>query len=168
MRAGIFHLKSRIIIGVALLCAQLPLQAFSGRVVGVSDGDTITVLQSDSQGHQTPTKVRLAGIDCPEKAQAFGYKAKQFTSDLVFQKYVRVEVTDQDRYGRTVGEVLIGTTSLNQSLVANGYAWWYRRYAPKNETLKTLETQAKNKKLGLWIDHSPVPPWEFRRGRRIK
>ncbi len=94
--------------------------------MGVSDGDTITVLHN-GKGE----RIRLHGIDCPEKRQAFGNRAKQLTSNLVFAKTVTVQVLDRDRYGRTVGEVLLPDgRSLNQELVKAGFAWWYRRHAP--------------------------------------
>jgi micrococcal nuclease len=139
--------------------------SFSGKVVGVADGDTIVVLKVAGDT-KTPIKVRLHGIDCPEKAQAFGQKAKQFTSQMVYGKKVRVEVKDTDRYGRTVGEVFIGTDSLNRKLVQNGLAWWYRRYAPHDGELGALEKDARSNRRGLWADAAPIPPWDFRRKGR--
>jgi len=139
----------------------LPSIHFTGKVVGVTDGDNITVLHN-GQGE----KIRLHGIDCPEKGQAFGTVAKQFTSALAFGKEVTVTVYDTDRYGRTVGTVkLLDGRILNQELVKAGLAWWYRQYAPKDATLERLETEAKNEKSGLWVDPHPVPPWEWRKMR---
>ncbi len=129
----------------------------------MADGDTITVLHSGKG-----KRIRLHGIDCPEKRQAFGKKAKQFTSGLVFGNTVTVTVMDVDRYGRTVGEVILpGGRVLNHELVRAGLAWWYRRYAPDDGTLAQLEADAKAAKRGLWADAEPVPPWEWRseRGR---
>ncbi len=132
---------------------------FSGKVVGVADGDTITVLHS-GKGE----RIRLHGIDCPEKRQAFGNRAKQFASALVFGKTVTVSVLDVDHYGRTVGEVILPDGRvLNHELVKGGLAWWYRRYAPDDGTLAQLEADAKAAKRGLWADPDPVPPWEWRR-----
>ncbi len=126
--------------------------------MGVSDGDTITVL-TKGKGE----RIRLHGIDCPEKRQAFGKRAKQFTSRLVYGKTVTVRDLGQDRYGRTVGEVLLPDGRvLNHELVRAGFAWWYRRYAPEDETLKQLEAEAGDAKRGLWADAEPVPPWEWR------
>ncbi len=118
------------------------------RVVGVSDGDTITVLRK-GKGE----RIRLHGIDCPEKRQAFGNRAKQFTSKLVFGTTVTVQVVDRDRYGRTVAEVLLPDgRSLNRELVRAGFAWWYWRYTPDDETLAQLEREARGAKRGLWAD----------------
>ncbi len=130
--------------------------------MGVSDGDTITVMHN-GKGE----RIRLHGIDCPEKRQAFGNRAKQFTSTLVFGKTVTVQVMDRDRYGRTVGEVLLPDgRSLNRELVRAGFAWWYRRYAPDDETLDQLEHEARGTQRGLWADPHAVPPWEWRRRRK--
>jgi micrococcal nuclease len=134
----------------------------TGKIVGVSDGDTVTLLSVDKR----QIKIRLQGVDCPEKAQAFGQKAKQFTSAMVFGKQVRVVSFGSDRYGRTIGEVLlVGGSSLNKELVRNGFAWWYRQYAPKDTELQKLEAVARAAKLGLWADPNPVPPWDFRRNK---
>lgn len=134
-------------------------EQFTGRVVGVSDGDTITVLRDGQQ----PVKVRLNGVDTPESRQAFGARAKQFTSDKVFGKTVRVLVMDRDRYGRTVGVVYTNDDqSLNQQLVGAGLAWWYRKYAPRDEQLAALEAEARGARRGLWADVNPTPPWDFR------
>jgi len=136
----------------------LPSVHFTGKVVGVSDGDTISVMHNGKA-----ERIRLSGIDCPEKSQAFGQRAKQFTSALVFGKDVTVNVQDTDRYGRTVGEVkLLDGRVLNQELVQAGLAWWYRKYAPGDTTLERLETEARAAKRGLWVEPHPVPPWEWR------
>src|SRR2546422_9117216 len=101
---------------------------FTGKVVGVTDGDTISVMHNGRA-----EKIRLHGIDCPEKGQAFGQRAKQFTSTLVFGKEVTVTVQDSDKYGRTIGEVtLLDGRVLNHELVKAGLAWWYRKYAPED------------------------------------
>ena len=127
------------------------------KVVGVADGDTITVLRD-----KTPVKIRLHGVDAPEKTQAFGQKSKQFTSTLVFGKVVTVKVVTTDKYGRTVAEVMIGDTSLNDELVKAGLAWWYRKYAPRAKMIAFLEEEARQAKRGLWADPSPIAPWDFR------
>ena len=133
----------------------------TGRVVGVSDGDTITILV----GKQT-TKVRLYGIDCPEKSQDFGSRAKEFTSLEAFGKPVTVEVKDTDRYGRQVGIVTLPDgRNLNYELVRTGMAWWYRHYSD-DDSLRILEQAARDAKLGLWSMENPTPPWEFRKQRR--
>jgi endonuclease YncB( thermonuclease family) len=108
----------------------------------------------------------LYGVDCPEKKQDFGQRAKQFTSERVFGKTVDVRVVSVDRYGRTVGDVILpGGQRLSEELVGAGYAWWYSRYAPKDGRLSQLEAKARREKKGLWSIPEPVPPWEFRRPR---
>lgn len=146
-----------------LLWPQFSIAAsFTGKVVGVSDGDTIKVMRNGKA-----EKVRLSGIDSPEKKQAFGNKAKQFTSDLVFGKVVKVEVSDVDRYGRSVGEVFLPDgRSLNRELIKAGFAWWYSKYS-KDESLGELEKTARFARKGLWRDPRPVPPWEFRKDRKL-
>ncbi len=124
----------------ALLTSQTLAADFTGRVVGVADGDTITVLHN-GKGE----RIRLHGIDCPEKRQAFGKRAKQFTSRLTCGKAVTVKDLGQDRYGRTIADVLLPDGRvLNRELVQAGFAWWYRRYAPDDETLAQLEREASS------------------------
>ncbi len=109
-----------------------------------------------------PPNNRLHGIDCPEKRQAFGNRAKQFTSTLVFGTTVTVQFVDRDRYGRTVGEVLLPDgRSLNHELVRAGPAWMYRRYT-NDQSLNDLEEEARVARRGLWADPHPIPPWEWR------
>lgn len=136
--------------------------AFTGPVVSVIDGDTIEVLHN-----QHPERIRLHGIDCPEKGQAYGNKAKQATSALVFGKEVTLQTHGKERYGRTIADVLLADgTNVNHELVKDGWCWWYRKYAPKDIELKTLEEQARQSKKGLWGERAPVPPWEWRRDAR--
>jgi micrococcal nuclease len=134
--------------------------AIIGKVVSVADGDTITVLENNTQH-----RIRLYGIDSPEKRQDFSNRAKQFMADLVFQKQVRVVKQDVDRYGRIVGLVYTGNVSVNEELVKNGLAWVYLYYCkiPVCEDWLALESQARAGKLGLWSHPDPVPPWEYRR-----
>jgi len=133
--------------------------SFTGRVVGIHDGDTITVLRAGKA-----VTVRLYGIDAPEEKQAFGTVATHFTSGLVFKKTVTVLVHDTDGYGRLVGEVLLpGGRSLNESVVRSGLAWWYQYYAPHDTTLAQLEQDARRAHRGLWSNPDAIPPWEFRK-----
>jgi micrococcal nuclease len=132
------------------------------RVVKIKDGDTMELLSPD---HQNIT-VRLAVIDCPEKSQAFGQAAKQFTADLCFGKMVRLEVANKDRYGRTVGTVFLEDgTNINYEIVKNGYAWQYRAYS-KNMQLSLMEQHARQNHMGLWQDANPTPPWNFRKNAK--
>ena len=138
------------------------LQEFTGKVVHIADGDTLTVLDADNVQH----KIRLHGIDAPEKSQAFGTKAKEALAGKVHEKTVRIVWKEKDRYGRIVGDVHLGDRNINIEMVHDGYAWWYRTYAPKSKTLEQAEAEAKKEKRGLWHDKDPEPPWEFRRKER--
>jgi endonuclease YncB( thermonuclease family) len=132
---------------------------FTGRVVGVIDGDTIDVLHI-----QHPERIRLSGIDCPEKGQAYGKHAKHAASALAFGKDVTIETHGHDKYRRTIGDVILPDgMNLNQELVKQGWCWWYRKYAPGDTMLEGLENKARAAKQGLWADRQPVPPWEWRK-----
>lgn len=134
----------------------------TGEVVGVTDGDTIRLLQGKQQ-----YKIRLNGIDAPELKQAYGKKSKEYLAALVFGKQVDVIVRETDRYGRYVGDLRIAGKSASEELVAVGLAWQYTYYS-KDQTLAALEKAARAKRLGLWADPSPVPPWEFRHKKKAK
>ena len=155
----------RLIALLFLLCilSTAHAETLAGRVVGVHDGDTLTLL--DAQKRQT--KVRLAEIDTPESPQPYGSRSKQALSDLVFNKTVQVEVRDIDRYGRTVGRVLVNGTDVNAALVASGAAWVYRQYSSDPELLR-LEAEAKAAGRGLWglPEAQRTPPWDWRRAQR--
>lgn len=158
--------KWLLIVHFACLFVALPTlgQSITGKVVGVSDGDTITVLDAGRKQH----KIRLYGIDTPEKGQAYGNVAKNHTSSLTAGKTVDVISYDTDRYGRTVGVVMIGKVNVNQSLIETGYAWQYSVYCKQSfcDSWKDLEQKARSAKLGLWADPEPIAPWEWRREKR--
>lgn len=130
---------------------------FQGEVVSVIDGDTIEVLKNGNA-----VRIRLNGIDCPEKAQDFGTKAKQFTSDLIFGKTVRIREKEIDRYGRIIADVYVNDIWINEALVAAGLAWHYKHYS-NDKQLAAAEIKARAKKIGLWRINDPVAPWDFRR-----
>lgn len=141
--------------------AAFPAEAFQGKVIGVSDGDTITVLRD-----RQPEVIRLNGIDAPENGQAFSNRAKQFTAELAFGQIVQVIERDRDRYGRTVADVVLADgRSLNHELVRAGYAWWFRRYS-NDTSLAALESEARAARRGLWADAHTVAPWEWRAAQR--
>jgi endonuclease YncB( thermonuclease family) len=152
-----------ICVGVLLLLfPQLGAADFTGKVVRVLDGDTIGILHN-----QHPEHIRLNGIDCPEKGQAYGTRAKQATSELVFGKEVTLHTFGKDKYGRTIADVILpDETNVNYTLVEEGWCWWYRKYAPGDTVLEQLEADAREAKRGLWADPYPVPPWEWRKQRR--
>ena len=153
------------------LCLQISIaQAagiLTGKVVGVSDGDTITVLDETNTQH----KIRLAGIDAPENKQPFGNVSKKSLSDLVFGKQVSVEWDKLDQYGRTVGKVLVNGQDANLMQIKRGMAWFYKKFQNElvlDDRLAYLHAQeeAEANKAGLWQDAEPMAPWDFRKSKR--
>ncbi|ACD90440.1 nuclease (SNase domain protein) [Chlorobium limicola DSM 245] len=135
----------------------------SAKVVRIADGDTITILHADN----TQERIRLYGIDCPEKSQSFGNSARKFTGSLVFGKQASIRSMDRDKYGRTVAWVYVGEKNVNEELVRAGYAWHYRQHS-NDAGLRRLEHEARKAKRGLWSESNPVPPWEYRQGVRYR
>lgn len=136
--------------------------SWTGKVVGIHDGDTISVMRKGQAA-----RVRLDGIDCPELGQAYGRRARERVSELTFGRTVTVRTPGVDRFGRVLGQVILpGGRNLNRELVKEGLAWWYRRYAPRSAALAVLEEQARERRLGLWAEKEPEPPWLFRKRRR--
>ncbi len=154
-------MRRLLITFLALVPLSLSAGAIhQGKDVKIADGDTLTLLVSNRQ-----PKIRLSEIDTPERKQPFGTRAKQALSDLAFGKQTRVVEVTVDRYGRIVGRVYVDELDVNRKLVAEGFAWVYRKYSNDPELLR-LEAQAREKGLGLWADPNPIPPWEWRRGKR--
>jgi endonuclease YncB( thermonuclease family) len=160
---GMLHFEGQFTYPLSSKKAANKKRVWSGVVVGVSDGDTITVLH-EGKGE----KIRLYGIDTPEKGQAFGKKAKQFTSRMVYGKNVEVEAKDTDRYGRTVSLISVDGQSLNEALIKNGFAWVYRKYCKEVfcEDWLNFEIIARYGKIGIWSESNPTPPWEYRKKQR--
>jgi endonuclease YncB( thermonuclease family) len=129
---------------------------YFGKVIGVSDGDTLKVLID-----RKPTTIRLDGIDAPESKQTFGNRSKQALSDLVFGKEVQVVATSEDRFGRTIGTVMLGQTNINEKMVQTGWAWHFEA-SGRDARLAQLESEARLAKKGLWADPNPIAPWEYR------
>jgi endonuclease YncB( thermonuclease family) len=150
---------------LAILAGPLAAAEYTGKVVGISDGDTLTLLVPEGASFKQ-IKVRLGEIDTPERKQPYGTRAQQALSDLAYNKQARVVVQDTDRYGRTVGRVFVGATDVNAEMIKQGAAWVYRQYL-KDQSLLTLEAQAKAAKRGLWglPETERCPPWDWRRGR---
>lgn len=139
--------------------AQSPMQ---GKTVGVIDGDTIEVTRTVN-GRVRVLRVRIYGIDAPEKRQPYGEKAKLLLSKLVFGKVVSIYPKDTDRYGRVVAAIYSDRRSVGISLVESGHAWWYPKYAPGDFALRDAQARARKQRRGLWSEKNPVAPWEFRK-----
>lgn len=149
-----------IFICLALLISNIVF-GLSGKVISIADGDTLTVLTTDKQ----QVKVRLSGIDTPEKNQAYGTVAKQMLSGKVFGYIVKVEDHGKDQYGRTIGDVYLGDLWINLEMVKGGWAWHYKAYSD-DERLAKAEIEARKARRGLWAGPDPMPPWEFRQRAR--
>jgi micrococcal nuclease len=155
--------KSLMLVKVIVFLFSFPFHCFSqfeGKVVSVADGDTFTMIVDNEQ-----VKIRLHGIDCPEKSQDFGLVAKEFLSDYVFGKFVTVQNMDTDRYGRIIGMVTIDGTNVNEELLKAGLAWHYIKY-DNNSKWKQLEETARKSKKGLWVQANAIPPWGYRREKK--
>jgi micrococcal nuclease len=152
----------RIAVLVYLLIGgQANADEFTAKVIGVTDGDTIVVLSDIGV-----ERIRLLGIDCPEKKQPFSEKASQLTAARSFGKVVKIQYTKLDRYGRVLGEVILPDgSSLSQELVRLGLAWHYVQYS-SSPVLDRLENEARKNRKGLWQDRAPIPPWDWRKGLR--
>ena len=147
----------------ALGTSNLSHADFVGKVVGVHDGDTITVLSQNNVQH----KIRLANIDAPELGQPFGQKSKQVLSDFVYNYPVYIKEHGQDRYGRVIGTVLKGNDNVNRLMVRYGYAWAYKQYLNDNVILN-LESYAQQQKIGIWKDANNISPEQWRRMQNQK
>lgn len=142
----------------------LPETAVEGRIVGVTDGDTVKLVVIGTSGSPEELKIRLNAIDAPESKQAFGAKAKERLSDLCFGKAVMMVPKEKDRYGRTIGTIYLNNEDINLRMVKEGFAWHYKAY-DKTIPYTEAERDAKAKKKGLWADPAPTPPWDFRKSR---
>lgn len=136
----------------------------TGKVVGVADGDTITVLEAGQKQH----RVRLAGIDAPESGQAYGKASQKSLASMVAGKAVRVEWHKRDRYGRLVGVVIADSHDVGLLQIERGMAWHYKEFAAEQrpedaQRYAAAEVEARLSKRGLWADDAPMPPWEWRR-----
>lgn len=157
-----------LILWVFLFVWGIPVIAeeLQGEVVGISDGDTLTVVDGSFQQY----KIRLAGIDAPEKKQPYGNVSRQSLRDMCFRKQVRVTWSKQDRYGRIIGKVYCNNKDAGLDQIKKGLAWWYRQYAreqsPEDQDLYAkAEQRARDTSQGLWKEPAPIAPWEWRRKR---
>jgi endonuclease YncB( thermonuclease family) len=157
-------MKKLILIFILFLSNFANAKTIEGLVVGVADGDTITVLDQQKNTY----KIRLQGIDAPEKKQAFGEKSKQSLQDLVHRKQVRIEYDKEDKYGRIVGKVTVDDVDVCLQQLVLGMAWHYKKYQNEQSVsdralYSETELKSQSLKLGLWSDDTPMPPWEFRK-----
>jgi len=160
MKKFVIHL---LVLSVLTFAQFSHADVLHGLVVAVSDGDTITVLDESKQQH----KIRLMGIDAPEKKQAYGQRSKESLSGLVYMKDVDVTWTKRDRYGRTVGQVSVDGTDMCLEQIKRGMAWHYKQYQrEQSESDRSLysdsESTAREMKIGLWHDDAPIEPSNFR------
>ena len=146
------------LLALIILSSYLFSLELIGKVVKVSDGDTVTILTSDKTQH----KIRLNDIDAPEKKQAFGNKSKDNLAKYIAGKTVTVQYQKKDKYKRVLGTIYYNNTDINLQQVKDGYAWVYKKYS-NNQTYYKAEKLARDKRVGLWIDKNPLEPWEFRR-----
>ncbi len=151
-----------LLLGLVLL-APVTAATLTGRVVRILDGDTVEVLNAA----QDPERVRLGGIDAPEKAQPFGTQSKQHLADLAGGQAVIVEWKKRDRHGRVVGTLLRDGRDLGLQMVREGYAWWYRAFAEEQSPVDRVlyaaaEQSARTARRGLWADAHPMAPWDYR------
>lgn len=152
-----------LVLTIALPPAVLA-EVLVARVVGISDGDTIAVLDSTN----TQYKVRLSGIDAPEKAQAFGNKSKQSLSDMVYDREVTVFWDKEDRYKRLVGKVMINSVDVNLQQLNKGLAWHYKKYQSEQpvsdrRVYADAEDNARRSRVGLWVEPTAIAPWDWRK-----
>jgi len=159
-----------ILIAIICLLGSVPYnsladeQSFSARVVRVIDGDTLEILRDGDS-----IIIRLSGIDAPEKNQAFWEEAKERVMELSDQKTVLVDPETKGKHNRLIANVILPDSRyLSYVLVSDGLAWWYRPFAPKNETLEYLESQAQLDRIGIWSTRDPQPPWVLRKAARSK
>ncbi len=148
--------------------AFLSIRAFAdtltGKVVKITDGDTVYVLDANYKEH----KIRLAGIDAPERQQAYGLASRKYLVSIVAGQQVTIEYQKWDRYGRIVGKVLLDGIDACLEQVKAGFAWHYKKYQREQSTndqrlYTNAENKARDERLGLWRENNPIPPWEYRR-----
>jgi endonuclease YncB( thermonuclease family) len=166
MRKNDFN-RVLVAIAFAVLTTTSSADTLIGRVVGIADGDTLTLLDERNTQH----KIRLSGIDSPEKGQPFGQVCKKSLSDLAYDRVVAVESSKLDRYGRAIGKVLVNGADANLEQVRRGCGWHYKKYQNEQSLDDRLiyskaEDRARVSKVGLWADTEPVPPWNWRKARR--
>lgn len=152
-----------IILIVLLTSCDPSSNTITGEVVNVADGDTFTMKTITNE----KIKIRLYGIDAPERGQDFGTKSRQLLNDLCYGKIVEVTVEDIDQYDRTLGTVYVDDVNVNEEMVRNGLAWYYSHFVD-NPRLDSLEQVARSEKLNIWSQKNPKSPFEFRQQKKKK
>ena len=152
--------------GSAEFGVAIPEQILNGQVIEIYDGDTITLLRNDANGLEKKYKVRFFGIDAPEADQEYGIESRDALREKILGKQVRVIVVSVDRYGRSVGKVMLGARYINLEMAGEGNAWYYPDYAAKEYDLANAEKDARTRKSGLWSGNSPQKPWLYRKEKR--
>jgi len=152
----------RLVLALLLLLLPVLVFATDGKVMKVKDGDTVVI-----EGGSSLT-CRLYGIDAPEKKQPYGPEAKDHLKSLVYHQTVDYQIVDTDRYGRGICRIRKDGQDINLEMVMSGYAWAYVQYLKRPHASEYIdaEREARNKRLGLWSDYNPTPPWEFRKLQR--
>lgn len=161
MRGAKWRYLNGLVLVMAIGLAPCALAAQAYRVVKIADGDTLTALDANLQ----QVKCRLYGIDAPEKKQAFGQASKLSLAELSFGRTALIDIVGRDRYGRAICRVAVAGVDINKEQIARGMAWMYRDYA-KDASYSDAETAAQARRIGIWRDARPVPPWAFRRAGR--
>jgi endonuclease YncB( thermonuclease family) len=147
------------VVSILLFLSGFTPERLTGRVVKVQDGDTVTILTNEKE----QIKVRLYGIDAPEKSQDYGIKSKDYLSGLVAGKTVRIESKGNDRYGRMIGIVYVNGLNVNEEMLRAGLAWRYK-YTKKRSYLQ-LQEEAQKKRLNIWSMKNPIDPWLWRKNK---
>ena len=169
MKKLIIYFKSfiiKIVVAFFIISTTVSVLAetVKGKIIRVVDGDTVLARTVDNK----KIRIRLSGIDAPEKKQAYGIESKKFLENLISSKIVKISISKKDKYKRYLGMIFLNKTNINLELVKSGNAWAYRRYLKKmNKKLKEAfikaESHAQFQKIGLWGKKSPVPPWLWRK-----
>lgn len=155
-------MKQLFIFYLLCFCLTLSAETITGKIVKVSDGDTVILLDKENKQH----KIRLHGIDAPENGQDYGNKSKQYLSSLIAGKQVNVDVKGTDKYKRVLGVIYLGKVNVNAKMIQAGYAWNYK-YSKDKYYIK-LQNEAKLDKRGLWQGKNPIDPWQFRKSKKNK
>lgn len=154
------HILLTLFISLSFICVSQ--NVLTGRSVRVADGDTFTLL--DDSNNQR--RIRLEGIDAPERGQAFGNRSREYLASMIVDKRLKVTYKEKDRYGRILGKVSTDSISdVNLEMIKSGMAWHYSYYNKEKE-YADAEKEARKKKIGLWVDKNPIPPYEWRKGKR--